>query len=96
MSSPAHEKRSEPRRAASGSVRVRFSNPQPRQIQGRLIDISPSGFRMAHDDSSLGTGVIVEFAHAEASGQARVAWNRILEDSVETGFFVIGAGKSRF
>jgi len=30
----------------------------------------------------------VEFAHVEASGRARVMWNRILAGGVETGFLV--------
>ena len=85
------EKRRESRRAASGGVRVHFSNPERVEINGRLIDISPSGFRMAHDCASLAAGQVVEFTHSEASGRARVTWNRILERNVETGFLVLGS-----
>jgi hypothetical protein len=91
MSAPPHDKRQEPRRPAEGAVQIRFSNPQPEQIQGRLIDISASGFRMAHGHTSLEAGRFVEFTHADAAGHARVAWNRILEDRVETGFYVLRA-----
>jgi len=84
------EKRRELRRQASGGVRVEFLNPRKIEIKGRLIDISPRGFRMAHGYASLATGQVVEFSHAEASGRARVMWNRILEKSVESGFLVIG------
>jgi hypothetical protein len=83
------EKRREERRAASGMVRIRFWDPQPLEIAGRLMDVSESGFRMTHGFPSLATGQTVEFTHEEASGRARVIWNRILEQRVETGFVVI-------
>jgi len=91
MNAPLHEKRREPRRPAEGAVQIRFSNPQPEQIQGKLIDISASGFRMAHGYISLEAGRFVEFTHGEAAGKARVAWNRILKDRVETGFYILNA-----
>lgn len=84
------EKRRETRRAATGIVQVRCSQPERKKIEGRLIDVSASGFRMAHRDISLQTGQVVEFSHKEATGTARVMWNRIHEQSVETGFFVLG------
>jgi hypothetical protein len=92
MSTSISEKRREVRRPAAGTVCVSCSNPQPLEIQGRLIDVSPSGFRMAHDCTSLAAGQVVEFTHPEATGRARVMWNRILADQVETGFFVPDAG----
>ena len=84
-----HEKRREPRREASGVVQVRFEDSKAVQIEGRLMDVSPGGFRMAHHFSSLAAGQVVEFSHVEAQGQARVIWNRIVADRVETGFLVI-------
>jgi hypothetical protein len=83
-----HEKRQEARRAASGAVRVTFTDPEPFAIDGRLMDISTSGFRMAHECVSLRSGQVVEFSHVEASGRARVMWNRIQAGGVETGFLV--------
>jgi hypothetical protein len=83
-----HEKRRETRRAATGNVRVRFTNPEPLEIAGKLMDVSMSGFRMAHDFASLHSGQVVEFAHIEATGRAKVMWNRILAGGVETGFLV--------
>lgn len=88
-----HEKRREPRRAASGTVRVRFADPKATEIEGRLMDLSPGGFRMSHHFTSLEAGQIVEFAHVEAHGRARVIWNRITDHSVETGFLVVGQAK---
>lgn len=83
-----HEKRRESRRAASGNVRVKFTDPEPLEIDGTLMDVSVSGFRMAHDFVSLRSGQVVEFAHVEAKGLARVMWNRIQASGVETGFLV--------
>jgi hypothetical protein len=83
------EQRREPRRAADGAVRVWFDDPQPFEIQGRLMDVSKSGFRMSHDCAALPAGRIVEFLHVEAGGRARVVWNRIVDGRVETGFFVV-------
>ena len=84
-----HEKRRETRRPASGSVRVKFTDPAPLEIDGKLMDVSANGFRMVHDCASLRSGQIVEFAHIEAKGRARVMWNRILDRTVETGFLVV-------
>jgi hypothetical protein len=83
------EKRREHRREGSGMVHVCFSNPQKQDIEGQLMDVSSSGFRMAHAYSSLATGQLVEFAHVEAKGRARVIWNRIVDGKVETGFLVV-------
>ena len=82
------DNRKEPRRAADGDVRIWRSGPKQIEIQGRLVDISASGFRMAHECNSLETGELVEFKHNEASGQARVIWNRISGQRVETGFLL--------
>jgi hypothetical protein len=84
------EQRRETRRRGHGNVLVRPENPGSRDIQGRLADVSDSGFRMAHDCSALTAGQYVIFAHVEARGRARVVWTRIVDDSVESGFVVAG------
>jgi hypothetical protein len=86
------EQRREARRPLTGSVQVRFTDPELLEIDGKLIDVSPSGFRMSHDCRSLHSGQIVEFAHVESKGRARVMWNRILAGQVETGFLVFTRG----
>jgi hypothetical protein len=48
-----------------------------------------SGFRSVHAYAALHTGQEVDFQHAIAGGKARVMWNRIADDRVETGFLVI-------
>lgn len=83
------EKRREQRRPASGSVRVRFRNPEPLEVDGKLLDLSVAGFRMSHDCTSLATGITVDFRHSRQKGQAKVMWNRILASGIETGFLVL-------
>ncbi|HEY2845496.1 MAG TPA: PilZ domain-containing protein [Bryobacteraceae bacterium] len=85
------EKRRELRHPADGPVRVRFDDPQPLEIVGRLMDVSPSGFRMAHANQSLQSGQVVQFSHSSAVGAARVMWNRIMDQRVETGFLIVPA-----
>lgn len=85
------DNRKEPRRAAEGAVRVWFNNSKPVEILGQLVDVSTSGFRMAHSYTALEAGAIVNFRHVEAGGRARVVWNRIDGTRVETGFLVEGA-----
>ncbi len=93
MNTPVREMRREERRPTDGAVRVRYANPRPMEIEGRLVDVSLSGFRMAHSCVTLVSGQMVEFTHTEASGKARVMWNRVVDQRVETGFLVVGAGK---
>ena len=88
MNPPATEQRREIRHRGQGNVLVRSESPGSRDIQGRLVDVSASGFRMAHDCSALTAGQYVGFAHVEARGRARVVWTRILDGSVESGFVV--------
>jgi len=82
------DQRREPRRRAEGVVVVRFGQPE-REVRGRLVDISLSGFRIAHDCKTLETGQTVEFSHPEACGKARVVWNRIAVSGVETGLVLV-------
>ena len=91
MNVAVHEKRREIRQPAEGPVLVNFSNPQPMEILGELVDVSASGFRMSHANQSLHSGQLVGFSHSYAFGTARVMWNRIMDQRVETGFLVVRA-----
>jgi len=82
------DQRREQRRPADGLVTVRFGEP-PREVQGRLVDVSTSGFRIAHDCKTLESGQTVEFSHPEAQGKARVVWNRIADAGVESGLVLV-------
>ena len=85
---PGSEKRREVRRPGKGNVRVQWANPRSQEVEGKLVDVSDSGFRMAHACSALAAGQYVEFAHPEARGRARVVWTRIVSGAVESGFVV--------
>jgi hypothetical protein len=91
MNPALRENRREPRRTAEGAVKVWFQDPQRLEIEGQLMDVSSGGFRMAHEFAALSAGQVVEFAHPEAEGRARVIWNRISNAHVETGFLVLPA-----
>ena len=88
------EQRRELRSAAAGEVRFSFSELGPglgtREVRGRLMDVSKSGFRAQHDCSALTAGQVVQFRFIPRThGQARVVWTRILEGCVETGFLIL-------
>jgi hypothetical protein len=87
------ESRREERRPGDGSVRIKYANPRPVEIDGKLVDVSAGGFRMKHKWTALSAGQIVEFSHTDATGQARVVWNRVAGNHVETGFLLVGTGK---
>jgi hypothetical protein len=83
------DQRKEPRRTARGKVSVQTERSK---IEGQLVDVSDSGFRMAHADASLEPGQVLKFTHREAQGRARVIWNRIMSGRVETGFLIVQRG----
>jgi len=85
----ATDRRAERRYRGQGPLRLLFDDPSPQEIVGLLLDYSKSGFRAVHACTALHTGQVVAFQHAIAGGKARVMWNRIADDRVETGFFVI-------
>ena len=88
------EQRREPRNAAAGEVRFSFNELGPglgtREVKGRLMDVSASGFRAQHDCSALTAGQVVQFRFVPRTrGEARVVWTRILDGCVETGFLIL-------
>jgi len=83
------DRRREPRRPASGPVSLTLKAPVPRELDAELLDVSTSGFRISHCHGLLALGTDVSFRHPEAAGHARVVWNWVLPDHVETGFVVI-------
>ena len=83
------DRRAERRYRGEGALKLSFDDPSPQEIVGRLLDYSKSGFRALHTYPALHTGQVVEFQHFVAVGKARVMWNRITENRVETGFLVI-------
>lgn len=88
MTDPS-ERRRQRRDPAYGSVTLAFEDPLPRELSAELIDVSRNGFRCRHDCRSLETGQAVRFRHPLAEGEARVVWNRVLGQGIESGFFVL-------
>lgn len=87
------EKRREPRRPGHGPVTITIDEPVKAEIIGTLVDFSPSGFRAAHGHGALSKGQVVAFQHFNRTGIARVIWNRITADAVDTGFLIIESGR---
>lgn len=92
MSNQYQEKRREARAPGRGSVRVNWENAKQYEVEGRLRDYSPSGFRMRHHSPDLTAGQLVQYVHFSAKGRARVVWTRITGEEVETGFLVVAEG----
>jgi hypothetical protein len=83
------DRRAERRYRGKGALKLTFDDPSRQEISGRLVDYSQSGFRAVHSYPALHTGQVVAFRHAVDAGEARVMWNRIADECVETGFLVI-------
>lgn len=85
------DRRSEERYSSDGEVNLAFDDPVAFEITGTLLDYSRSGFRAFHHYSELRPGQLVRFRHVVASGTAKVIWNRILPERVESGFLIVPA-----
>lgn len=86
--SPA-ERRTEPRLAATGEVRLRPSGVLATPFLGRLMDTAAHGFRARHNRLALTSGQLVDFAFGDRSGLACAAWTRIVDGEAETGFRIL-------
>jgi hypothetical protein len=82
-------RRLEERRNLESEVLLSFDDPVHHEVSAHLVDYSKSGFRAVHEYSALCTGQVVRFERMVACGCARVVWNRILGEKVETGFVVL-------
>ena len=58
-------------------------------VEGRLIDRSATGFRLAYASGQLETGQEVEFVIGHQTGRARVAWNRFTHQHWESGLLIV-------
>jgi hypothetical protein len=83
------DRRSEPRVAAAGEVRLSDPVSGAERLRGEILDLSWSGFRLAHRDAMLPRGEEFLFESLYGSGRARVVWNRVSQGAVESGFFVV-------
>jgi hypothetical protein len=85
------ERRREARVKAAGAVELLVCDPAPQVITALLVDVSKSGFRALHQNSSLESGAEVRFRHEFAKGKARVIWSRVLPGVIESGFRILKA-----
>lgn len=83
------DRRREPRRPASGELQLKFESEPRSEVNVDLVDVSASGFRVSHRHGALPLGANASFRYPEAAGKARVVWNWMQADHVETGFVII-------
>jgi hypothetical protein len=81
-----HERRQAIRYPASGAVWLRIGG---RSLEGRLVDRSTTGFRVAYASGDLETGEEVDFVIGHQEGRARVVWNRFTSRHWESGLFIL-------
>ena len=91
VSEPSADKRRHERKLASGPITLWWGDASLPTIQGRLLDMSETGFRVAHNCIALGQGQQVHFQYADGEGTARTIWTRILSDSAESGLLILPA-----
>jgi hypothetical protein len=84
--SQALDRREKERRTVEGEVVLFVEDPEPLEIHGQLVDVSASGFRVAHDHAALCAGQEVTFRHAFGAGSAEVVWTLVVGHCVETSF----------
>jgi len=85
-SSEVPERRGGFRHPASAAVHL-DSGGTP--VEGRLIDRSATGFRIAYSSGELSTGLEVAFVIGDQQGRARVVWNRFTQRHWESGLLVL-------
>ena len=88
---PSHngERRATARRPAQGEVFIYLDSIGPSPVLALLLDISSDGFRATHPRLLLPPGQEVCFRCPQAAGVARVMWNRIDGDEMQTGFLIL-------
>lgn len=89
MSVQSSERRHEPRVPSTGAVKIRIEGAGGPAFEGELVDMSPGGFRITHQQTNLERGTDVNFRHAKAAGKARVMWNRLAAGRLDTGFRIL-------
>jgi len=83
------DRRSEPRFAATGEVRLIIEGPQMITIPARILDVSQHGMRVEHMYPALTSGMMLQIESETSKFAARVVWNRIKSDGVESGFYLL-------
>lgn len=89
------DNRKEERFPADSFVCLILDHDGSEAVNGRLADVSQSGFRAIHASQKLTPGRVIRFhfedreSKRRRSGWARVVWSRVLDSVVETGCFIV-------
>ena len=83
------DRRAQPRQPAQGDIRLCQAGAIATPFMGRLVDLSPHGFRTRHSCLTLASGDRVDFEFQGRSGAARAMWTRIVDNEAETGFNIL-------
>jgi hypothetical protein len=83
------ERRTEPRFHATGEVRLLIGGPRPLSIPAWILDVSQHGMRVKHMYPALTSGLLLQIESGTSRYTARVAWNRIKDDGVESGVYLL-------
>ncbi len=87
----AIEFRREPRLNCDGDVTLAFeteTTPSNNAV-ARMLDVSDTGFRAAHNCADLRPGIQVRFNHKFFVGLAKVVWTHPRAGRLESGFQII-------
>ena len=89
MKTSRADRRTEPRQPLQADIRLRQTGVIAAPFMGRLVDLSPHGFRIRHSCLTLASGDRVDFEFEGRSGAARAMWTRIVDREAETGFNIL-------
>lgn len=84
----ADDRRSEPRRPAEGRAVMVINTGRELEIIGSLVDVSEHGLCIAHMYPALASGMEIQVRYHNQQRKARVMWNRINADGVQSGFYL--------
>ena len=82
------ERRREERVPVMAEV-ILVMEPQVFEVRGRMLDQSADGFRTSHMYPALTSVQVIRCRVDGKERLARVVWNRIIEEEVETGFLLL-------
>ena len=66
-----------------------METPRVFEVRGRMLDQGSGGFRAVHMYPALTSGQVIRCRVDGKERLARVVWNRIIEEEVETGFLLL-------
>jgi PilZ domain len=82
------DRREDPRVPCKGKIRI-VQQSWAAPFRGKLIDISPNGFRVSFAQRAPAAGAEVEFRHRLFRGRARVVWITWKDNHYEAGCKVL-------